>query len=218
VKTRFGRFTLDSETRQLTEGAREIHLTPKAFDLLAALVSERPKVISKALLQDRLWPGSFVVEANVSNLVSEVRDALGDCARAPRFIRTAHGLGYAFCAQAITANYASPDSNRVLCWLEWGRHRFPLAAGDHMIGRDPDVAIALERSTVSRRHARLLVTAECTMLEDAGSKNGTFRGDARVTSPVPLTDGDAVRIGSLLLTYHATTGLMTTATDVRSAS
>jgi pSer/pThr/pTyr-binding forkhead associated (FHA) protein len=47
-----------------------------------------------------------------------------------------------------------------------------------------------------------VVTAEGTVLEDFGSKNGTFRGSERVTSPVPLADGDAIRIGSLLVTFH----------------
>jgi DNA-binding winged helix-turn-helix (wHTH) protein len=84
----FDPFTLDLDTRQLTRGNREIHLAPKALELLATLVLDRPKVVSKAILQERLWPGAFVVEANLSNLVAEIREALGDSARAPRFVRT----------------------------------------------------------------------------------------------------------------------------------
>ena len=41
------------------------------------------------------------------------------------------------------------------------------------------------------------------MLEDFGSKNGTFRGETRVTAPIQLADGDDIRIGSLLVTFHA---------------
>lgn len=100
MRIRFGPFTLDLESRQLTNAGEEIHLEPKAFELLSALVLERPKVLSKADLQERLWPGTFVAEANLSNLVAEIRAALGDPARAPRFVRTAHGVGYAFCGQA----------------------------------------------------------------------------------------------------------------------
>jgi pSer/pThr/pTyr-binding forkhead associated (FHA) protein len=70
------------------------------------------------------------------------------------------------------------------------------------VGRDPDVEVRLDASTVSRRHARLVVTAQGTVLEDFGSKNGTFHGNRRVTSPVQLADGDSIRIGSLLLTFH----------------
>ena len=51
-----------------------------------------------------------------------------------------------------------------------------------------------------------MVAAEAVMLDDFGSKNGTFRGDERVTSPVPLADGDAIHIGSLLVTFHCARG------------
>jgi hypothetical protein len=88
-----------------------------------------------------------------------------------------HGFGYAFCGDATTVT-ASRDTtlDPPACWLEWERRRFPLSLGAHVIGRDPDVEVRLDASTVSRRHARLVVTAEGTVLEDFGSKNGTFRG------------------------------------------
>ena len=101
MRIRFGPFTLDLESRQLISAGREIHLEPKAFELLSALVLERPKALSKGDLQERLWPGTFVAEANLSNLVAEIRAALGDPARAPKFVRTAHGFGYAFCGEAV---------------------------------------------------------------------------------------------------------------------
>ena len=63
---------------------------------------ERPKALSKADLQERLWPGTFVAEANLSNLVAEIRAALNDPARAPKFVRTAHRFGYAFCGDAVS--------------------------------------------------------------------------------------------------------------------
>jgi DNA-binding winged helix-turn-helix (wHTH) protein len=215
VKIRFGAFTLDLDTRQLTEREREIHLSPKAFELLTTLVTDRPKVLSKAVLQQKLWPKTFVAEANLSNLVSEVRDALGDRARSPVFIRTAHGFGYAFCGEATALSDASILAPaRPACWLEWGTRRFPLSAGENVVGRDPDVEVRLDASTVSRRHARLVVTAEATTLEDFGSKNGTFRGGQRVTAPVQLADGDSIGIGSLLVTFHVRAALGSTETQV----
>ena len=60
-----------------------------------------------------------------------------------------------------------------------------------------------------------MVTAEGTVLEDFGSKNGTFRGGERVTSPVRLADGDAIRIGSLLVTFHVRALSMSTDTQVQ---
>lgn len=203
VKIHFSPFILDSDTRQLTRDNRAIHLTPKAFELLEMLASARPKVLSKAVLQERLWPETYVAEANLSNLVAEVREALDDRPRAPRFIRTAHGFGYAFCGTATTSTSSREAAERQPeCWLQWGGRRFPLLIGEHVIGRDHDLDVTLDASTVSRRHARIVVTAERAMLEDYGSKNGTFRRGDRVTAPIQLADGDAISIGSLLLTFH----------------
>ena len=107
MRIRFCPFTLDLESRQLSNTGEEIHLEPKAFELLSALVLERPKALSKADLQERLWPGTFVAEANLSNLVAEIRAALGDPARAPKFVRTVHGFGYAFCGEATLSTVPS---------------------------------------------------------------------------------------------------------------
>ena len=202
MRIRFGLFTLDDRTRQLLKGERVVALSPKAFELLMTLASRQPEVLSKAELQERLWPKTFVSEANLSNLVAEVRAALGDRPRAPRFIRTAHGFGYAFCGDAVDVDDTPTTPTRPACWLEWGRRRFPLAAGSHVVGRDADVDICLDAATVSRRHARIVVTDAHMTLEDFGSKNGTYRGTERVQGPVPLADGDAIRIGSLLVTFH----------------
>lgn len=209
----FGPFTLDLDTRQLMREGRELHLSPKAFDLLVALAVDRPKVLSKTLLQERLWPATFVTEANLSNLIAEVRRALGDGGRKSVWIRTSHGFGYAFCGEAITVPAAAVAASAPpTCWLEWGRQRFALPVGEHVIGRDPDVQIRLDAPSVSRRHAKLVLTAEGAMLEDFGSKNGTRRQDVRVTSPVQLSDGDAIHIGALLLTFHSQAPVVSTDT------
>jgi DNA-binding winged helix-turn-helix (wHTH) protein len=202
VRIRFGPFSLDCDTRQLTREGREIHLAPKAFDLLAALVLDRPKALSKAALQERLWPETFVAEANLSNLVAEVREALGDAARRPVYVRTAHGFGYAFCGDAEVTGARERPQEDPSCWLEWDGRRLPLSIGAYVIGRDPNVEIRVDQSTVSRRHARLVVTTEGAVLEAYVSKNGTFRGNEFVSTPIQLADGDAIRVGSVLMTFR----------------
>jgi DNA-binding winged helix-turn-helix (wHTH) protein len=201
VPIRFGAFTLDMGSRQLTRAGSVIHLEPKAFELLSALVGARPKALSKADLQERLWPGTFVAEANLSNLVAEIRAALDDPARAPKLVRTVHRFGYTFCGDAIPLP-DSVDAVRVWCVLEADGRRFPLASGASVIGRDAGVEIRFDTSTVSRRHARVMVTADTAVLEDCGSKNGTFRGGERVSSPVALIDGDTIRLGSVVATFR----------------
>ena len=197
----FGPFTLNLDTRQLCRGADGVHLSTKAFDLLAALARERPNVISKADLQQRLWPDTFVAEANLSNLIAEVRQALQDSSREPRYVRTVHRIGYAFCAEAETTESAR-SAPAAFFWIETGGRYFPLPVGEHVIGRDAEASIRLDSSTVSRRHARITVTEHAAVLDDFGSKNGTFHQETRVTAATPLADGDNIRIGSNLLTFR----------------
>ena len=64
---------MDLDSRELRRGAEPVRLSPKAFHLLEILVANRPKALSKADLQDKLWPDTFVVEKNLANLVSEIR-------------------------------------------------------------------------------------------------------------------------------------------------
>jgi DNA-binding winged helix-turn-helix (wHTH) protein len=213
VPIRFGAFTLDTGSRQLTRAGRAIHLEPKAFELLSALVEARPKALSKADLQERLWPGTFVAEANLSNLVAEIRAALDDPAREPKLVRTVHRFGYAFCGEAVPLSDAVDTAPALVwCTLEADGRRFPLASGEHVIGRDAGVEIRFDTSTVSRRHARVIVTADAAVLEDCGSKNGTFRGTEKVSSPVALVDGDTIRVGSVLATFHVSAPFQRTET------
>ena len=96
MQVSFGEFVLDLDSRELRRGVEPVRLSPKAFQLLEILVANRPKALSKADLQDRLWPDTFVVEKNLANLVSEIRQALGDSPSALGFIRTVPRYGYAF--------------------------------------------------------------------------------------------------------------------------
>ena len=199
----FGPFTLDLDTRQLTRDGGELHLSPKAFELLAGLVEERPKVLSKAVLQQKLWLTSW---RRPTCRISWLRFARRSAIRpASPDIRTAHRFGYAFCGRPDDPRALRDAPERPECWIEWGTKRFPLYPGEHVVGRDADVEIRLDASTVSRRHARLIVKPEGTVLEDFGSKNGTYRGPDRVTTPIRLADGDEIRIGSQLVTFRVRT-------------
>src|SRR5687768_9003799 len=96
MRIRFGPFTVDSGTRRLTREDREIPLSPKAFDLLCSLLEQRPNVVEKAALLARIWPDTHVVEANLNVLIGEIRRAISDTAQRSQFIRTVHGIGFAF--------------------------------------------------------------------------------------------------------------------------
>jgi DNA-binding winged helix-turn-helix (wHTH) protein len=204
VKTRFGPFTLDSETRQLLRGGEEIHLPRKAFDLLATLLARRPKVVDKDELHAALWPDSHVDAAGLNVLVGDVRRILGDDARQPRFIRTVHGVGYAFYGDAVHTDEPPHPSAGASCWLVWGDRRFQLAEGENVIGRDPRCQVWLDADRVSRRHASILVDpgGSAARLRDLESTNGTYLGRSQVVTPVDLNDGDELKVGSVVLKFR----------------
>ena len=218
MKTRFGEFVVDSDARQLLRGADEIHLSPKAFDLLCVLVAGRPNVVPKQDLFSRIWPATFVVEANLNVLVGELRRALADSVQAPRFIRTAHGVGYAFCGDAWDASERpSADADQpVRAWLEAGDRTHPLGSGNHTIGRDPRCAVRIDDESVSRRHARILVPATGrAIFEDLGSTNGTFVDGRRVKGERVLQDGDMLTVGSVTLRFREATDTLPVTKRVR---
>jgi DNA-binding winged helix-turn-helix (wHTH) protein len=199
----FAPFVLDAETRRLLRGPAQepVHLSPKAYELLWVLVEMRPRAIAKSELHERLWPSTFVSEATLASLVAELRDALGERGREARFIRTVHGFGYAFSADAHENTF--PELRRLANWIVYDGRETSLQEGDHVLGRDADVAVPLVSSTVSRKHARITIKGMTATLEDLGSKNGTFVRGQAVTSPTPLVDGDRIRIGDCELIFRS---------------
>lgn len=205
VRVSFDGFTVDSGTRQLLRGGRELHLSPKAFDLLSALIAQRPAVVEKAVLRERLWPGTNVVDANLNNLASEIRTVLGDDAQEPRYLRTAHGVGYAFCA---VVRVDEPESARQpRAWLSWKERMFALDGPSMTIGRDPDCAIWIDVPGVSRRHAAISRddARGAFVIEDLDSTNGTFVAGKRLRTPAALGDGQTIQVGEAELTFRAPT-------------
>ena len=81
-----------------------------------------------------------------------------------------------------------------------GDGRVTLDEGEYVLGRTPTSEIFLNSPGVSRRHARIRVSAGRATLEDLGSKNGTFVGDERVDGSRSLCDGDVIGVGSVKLT------------------
>src|SRR5438093_1939117 len=101
MRLRFGDDVFDSGTREVLRAGQPLAISPKAFDLLDLLIDCRPRAVSKAEIHARLWPDVHVSEANLGNLVVELRSVLGDDARRPRVIRTVARFGYAFIAPAL---------------------------------------------------------------------------------------------------------------------
>ena len=211
MRLRFADCVFDGDTREVVREGRVRPVSPKAFALLELLIERRPGAVSRDDIHARLWPDVHVSEANLANLVVELRTALGDDARRPRLIRTVPRFGYAFKADA------RPDRGRVetgepaprfVYRLLWGRREISLDPGENLIGRDRDAIVWVDDESVSRRHARITVDAAGATIEDLGSKNGTYVGDRKIRGPVVLSDRDVVRVGpaTLKLRVYRRTG------------
>lgn len=193
MRVEFDGFLFDGDERVVSKDGQPLHLTPKAFELLQFLIETRPRAVAKQELRDRLWPDVIVDEANLKNLVAEIRDALGERGRS--VIRTVHRFGYAFHA-------AIPERIAVHARLLEGERVHALQAGENIVGRAAPCQVIVDFSGVSRRHARIRAEDGRYVLEDLGSKNGTWRNDERVREPVMLADGDRLRFGAVELTFR----------------
>ena len=96
----FGPFRLDPADASLRRGAKRLPLTPKDLAVLHELVEHAGQLVTKAAMLRAVWPDTRVDEAVLKVCVRRVRRALGDRPESPRFIETAHRLGYRFIAPA----------------------------------------------------------------------------------------------------------------------
>jgi pSer/pThr/pTyr-binding forkhead associated (FHA) protein len=119
-------------------------------------------------------------------------------------VRTVHGFGYAFCGTATEegqrgADPAVPVSHR----LTWPSGEVILRGGNNLLGREPEARVVLDHPSVSRRHAQIVVD-DCAeaRIEDLGSRNGTYLRGKRLDGSQVLVDGDAIRLGSVEVTYR----------------
>jgi len=191
-----------------------VHVTPKAFDLLLLLVDAAPRVVPKRELHARLWPRVAVSDWTLFSLIKELRRALGDRNPDSPLIRTVHRVGYAF---NETLERVAPRARQGRRWLVVDGGRFTLVAGDNVIGRDPEAEVTLDDTTVSRRHARIVVNDAGAIIEDLGSKNGTSVGGARLRERIALHDGDQISFGDLAALYRESRAGQSTVSRVGSA-
>ena len=110
----FGEFTLDTRERQLLAAGRAVAVPPKAFDVLALLVSRAGRLVSKQDLLDAVWPGSNVEEGILAVHVSNLRKALGDAGPDHRFIETVARTGYRF--RGDVARRAAREHAHLMPW------------------------------------------------------------------------------------------------------
>jgi DNA-binding winged helix-turn-helix (wHTH) protein len=209
VRLRFGQCVFDAGSRELLRGGVRQDLSPKAFQLLELLLQTRPRAVTKQQLHDHLWPTAFVSDSSLPRLAAELRAAIGDDAKDPRLLRTVHRFGYSFFG-VVTAEAA--EEATAACRLVWGERQISLLPGENILGRSGEARVVLDLGRVSRQHARIVVEIGKAVLEDLGSKNGTFLRGQLVTRPSELLDGDEICIGPAVLVFRSSLGNSTTET------
>src|SRR5882724_842438 len=143
----FGPFRLLAEQRLLLDGDKPVRLGSRAFDILAALVERAGEVVTKESLIARVWPRTFVEEANLKIQVSALRRALGDGQGGHRYIVTVPGRGYNFVAPVRLEEPSRPT--RPLEIVPAKGNNLPLAV-IRVIGRDEVVATVVARLSRQR--------------------------------------------------------------------
>lgn len=125
---RFGDFTVDTDQGILLRDGSVVPLRPKVFETLLILVENSGRLVKKEELMSRLWPDSFVEESNLTFNIKELRKALADDARQPRYIETVARRGYRFIADMEEVlSDASPVGRQVT-------HRFETLDAQSAIG------------------------------------------------------------------------------------
>ena len=214
VRVGFGECVLDTGSRTLVHRGAAVLLTPKAFQLLEMLLSRRPEVVTQQELRDRLWPRTHVGHTSLARLVTQVRKATRDDTRAPRFVRTVRGFGYAFAGAAKDLAPPPREMAGSACRLRTATGDAELVEGENLIGRGTECRVRILSEKVSRRHARVMVSGSRAVLEDLGSKNGTRLNGRRLGLPADLADGDQIMVGHEILVFAVATAVQTTRTDV----
>ncbi len=177
---RFGSHRFELATGRLWSGKRELRLTPKAAAVLGVLVTQAGSPVAREELFATVWKGIAVGDDALTTCIQELRRALGDDSRRPRFIETRHRRGYRFIAPLTEATRAEPadapaaDVSAVAVLpftdLSPGRDQEHFCAGlaEELI----DALGQIERLRVASRTASFQFRAEAADVREVGRRLG----------------------------------------------
>jgi len=192
-----GSWMVEPTLDRISHDGRDVRLRPRAMDVLTVLAFAAGKLVSKRDLIDEVWRTEFVSDHALTQVIAELRAALGDDAGNPSFIENIPRRGYRLVAPVmpVAVSSVSPDGATMPFKLITDDGNHALKQGSTVIGRTGDADICIDKTEVSRCHAMITVQGTTAIIEDLGSKNGTFVNGHQVAGPTPLTNGDEIWIG-----------------------
>jgi DNA-binding winged helix-turn-helix (wHTH) protein len=192
-----GDWRVEPTLDRIFRDGREVRLRPRAMDVLTVLALASGKLVTKRELIDEVWRTEYVGDHALTQVIAELRAALGDDARNPTFIENIPRRGYRVVATVMPVAESSVSSRGATMpfKLETESGPCPLLQGSNVIGRNEDCAVRIDKTEVSRCHAMITVQGTTAIIEDLGSKNGTFVNGNQVAGPTPLANGDEIWIG-----------------------
>ena len=201
------RIEFDPHQYQVRKNGATVKLERHPMELLVLLLQHPGDLVLRETIAAQLWdPGVFVdVDQAINTAVRKIRRALDDRRRGS-CVQTVVGKGYRFVgdvdimSRAVIAADLAEASEPHGCFLLWKSRPISLERGAHIIGRLEQASVKIDAPSVSRRHARIVVSEDGASIEDLGSKNGTLVNGTRIVGVVPLADQDVIHVGLAILT------------------
>jgi DNA-binding winged helix-turn-helix (wHTH) protein len=200
---RVGDWLVEPALNRLSQGDSEARLDLKTMDLLVFLAEHAGEVLSKQRLVDSVWEVEVIADGTLTHAIAQLRKSLGDNARSPSYIETIPKRGYRLIAAVRMTDVVAPVHRFTASRFRLAAHdgETALVEGENLIGRDRKASIRIDCPGVSRRHARIVVEGGTAVLEDLGSKNGTFLAGRQLAQPARLAHGDEIRIGQTVARF-----------------
>lgn len=169
---RFDSFVVDPDARLLRRGDEPVQLTPKVFAVLLALLEQPGRVVPKEELIGKVWPDSFVSDANLTQTISALRKALGERAQDRRYVVTIPGAGYSFGAPVE--------------WLAEGEAQAAVvepAATERSAAGGPEPGPGRRRWRIAVLAAALVLAAAVTWFLLSRAGGSSFRDEPETGAP-----------------------------------
>jgi adenylate cyclase len=190
----FGNCELDADRRELRRNGRLLSVEPKVFELLAYLVANRGRILTKDEINRDVWDSRIVSDAALSSCIKSVRQAIGDDGKTQALVRTVHGRGFSFIAEV--------ERNEAGKMRAQGEHERPIIAVAPFANLSGNPAedyfsdgLTADIISALTRHRWLILVARSTMAQFKGS-TATIDAVAQATGANYVIEGSVRKLGT----------------------